>query len=604
MDIKKITFLLFSFFLNLSVFSQYQVKSPYLIEPVKAIGYVDSCAQFWMKTYDEIRGGFYTNINRTGSVTGSTDKQLLTQTRNAYGLTKAFMLTGNESYLLKAKQALNFMYTHGWDTRNEGWISNLDVNGNPIGSSTKTAFNQHYALLGILAYYEATLDTIDYNWLMKGYQSNEKNLWDSRPDYFGYFDNASGDWLSKNKKSFNSTVDAFTTHLINLNLITNEKQYRDKLILLANITIDRIVTTMDGYQIGFVEAFNSDWTWNDDNSNYNTRTIMGHVLKTAWVLAQIYNLIPEKIYLDSARKLIDQVRNKGYDHIYGGPFKDYNRVTGLPIGYGVTNSEFAKAWWQMEQAITSGLVLYFITGNNDYLRMADETLSFFMKYFVDHTFGEVYSDRFQNGDPIVQWGTNKGNGSKAGYHSIELGYYTYIYGKLFYRNEDFTLYYNFTSSDKEREIVLTPLPVIDNRLVIKSVNFKGSNYTNFIASERKLILPAGSSGKFAVTFELNTPSNIDNNSAANIPANYRLGQNYPNPFNSNTIITFYLPQDAYTTIKVYDLLGKEVAVIFNGIGRRGLNSVQFNANHQASQIYFYQIISGQYSETKKMILSK
>jgi len=73
-------------------------------------------------------------------------------------------------------------------------------------------------------------------------------------------------------------------------------------------------------------------------------------------------------------------------------------------------TDTAKAWWQMEQAVTSGLFLYEITGKNMYLQMADETLLFFMKYFVDHTYGEVYENRTKYGLQI--WDTDKAAAAK------------------------------------------------------------------------------------------------------------------------------------------------------------------------------------------------
>ena len=118
-------------------------------------------------------------------------------------------------------------------------------------------------------------------------------------------------------------------------------------------------------------------------------------------------------------------------------------------------ADTAKAWWQMEQAVTAGLMMYNLTGESQYLQMADETLSFFMTYFVDHEYGEVYSDRTRYGGQI--WGLEKGGSGKAGYHSIELGYYTYLYGNLFFKVNPVTLYYNIMPLDSDREIKMNPL---------------------------------------------------------------------------------------------------------------------------------------------------
>ncbi len=290
---------------------------------------------------------------------------------------------------------------------------------------------------------------------MKGYESNESSLWDAAPCTEGYFDNATDNWSSRSGKSFNATVDAVTTHILSLCLMTQDTVYRTRLKQLADQMVQRFWGTMGQQPIGFVERYGSDWSWNNSTANYNTRTIMGHVLKTAWCLGRIHQLFPDALYVAAAESFMSNVWNKGYDRFYGGPYKDYDRMTGEMIMYG---QDTAKAWWQMEQAITGGLMLYEITGKESYLAMADATVDFFMRYFVDHMYGDVYSDRFRNGAAITAWGDDKGNSCKAGYHSIELGYYLYLYGSLLVRGQPVTLHYRFQALDREaRDIPLNPL---------------------------------------------------------------------------------------------------------------------------------------------------
>ena len=94
-----------------------------------------------------------------------------------------------------------------------------------------------------------------------------------------------------------------------------------------------------------------------------------------------------------------------------------------------------------------------------------------------------------------------------------------------------------------------------------------------------------------------------------IPAAFSLKQNYPNPFNPNTTFEFDVP--AFTgsgsqdvSIKVYDILGNETAVIVNGKLAPGSYKYEWDASMQPSGVYFYKLQSGSYSETKKMILAK
>ncbi|MBN8586255.1 MAG: T9SS type A sorting domain-containing protein [Ignavibacteria bacterium] len=90
--------------------------------------------------------------------------------------------------------------------------------------------------------------------------------------------------------------------------------------------------------------------------------------------------------------------------------------------------------------------------------------------------------------------------------------------------------------------------------------------------------------------------------------NFKLEQNYPNPFNPETKINFYLPVNGNTSLKVYDISGREITTIINGFRLAGNYSVTFNANKLAAGIYLYSLYVrseyGNYSKTNKMILVK
>lgn len=89
-----------------------------------------------------------------------------------------------------------------------------------------------------------------------------------------------------------------------------------------------------------------------------------------------------------------------------------------------------------------------------------------------------------------------------------------------------------------------------------------------------------------------------------IPTEYSLGQNYPNPFNPTTRIRFGLPQRSFTTLAVYDLLGREVQTLISKELGAGYHEIEFDARNFPSGIYFYKIQSGNYTSTKKMVLLK
>jgi hypothetical protein len=89
-----------------------------------------------------------------------------------------------------------------------------------------------------------------------------------------------------------------------------------------------------------------------------------------------------------------------------------------------------------------------------------------------------------------------------------------------------------------------------------------------------------------------------------IPDVYSLSQNYPNPFNPNTVISFGVPEAGHVTLKIYDLLGKEIATLVNTNVSAGVHNVTFDASDIPSGVYLYKLQAGSFSETKKMILMK
>lgn len=89
-----------------------------------------------------------------------------------------------------------------------------------------------------------------------------------------------------------------------------------------------------------------------------------------------------------------------------------------------------------------------------------------------------------------------------------------------------------------------------------------------------------------------------------LPNEFELKQNYPNPFNPSTTIEYTIPENSRLSLKVYDILGKEVATLVDKEQNSGTYIVIWDAKSVSSGIYFYRITAGNYSDTKMMILKK
>jgi hypothetical protein len=96
-------------------------------------------------------------------------------------------------------------------------------------------------------------------------------------------------------------------------------------------------------------------------------------------------------------------------------------------------------------------------------------------------------------------------------------------------------------------------------------------------------------------------------SQKNIIEDFSLKQNYPNPFNPSTRLSFVIGHQSFVTLKIFDVLGNEIAVLINEEKPAGKHNVEFSVSgirNLASGIYFYKLQTEEFSETKKMILMK
>lgn len=97
---------------------------------------------------------------------------------------------------------------------------------------------------------------------------------------------------------------------------------------------------------------------------------------------------------------------------------------------------------------------------------------------------------------------------------------------------------------------------------------------------------------------------LEKSNSGTTPTEYLLDQNYPNPFNPSTKISYSLKEEGLVTLKVYDILGKEIATLVNENKPAGIYEAEFNASQLPSGMYIYKIQAGQFLDVKKMLLMK
>ncbi len=194
----------------------------------------------------------------------------------------------------------------------------------------------------------------------------------------------------------------------------------------------------------------------------------------------------------------------------------------------------------------------------------------------------------------------------------------------FYRSNDGVNWTNITSTfSADPNAKVSSIVIKDSILfagtesagVFKStdngINWKAINegiWINYPNTSRLFVgddylLAGGSSGLWRrqlTDFGLTDVKEISND----VPEAFELSQNYPNPFNPSTVISWRMTVGSNVTLKVYDVLGKEVATLVNNELEAGTHSVNFDASHLSSGIYFYTLKAGSFIQTNKMLLLK
>jgi len=276
----------------------------------------------------------------------------------------------------------------------------------------------------------------------------------------------------------------------------------------------------------------------------------------------------------------DRRDRDGYDEVY------YKRSTDSGISWGedtqLSNNTYIFSSWSPSISVSGSLVHVVWMDNRD----GDN---------------EIYFKRSTDGG--VNWGAETrltNNTGSSEYPSVAVS------GSIIHvvwndnRDGDFEIYYK-RSQDAgiswEGDTRLTNTSGIS---VNSSITVSGS-VVHVIWKDLR-------DGNWEIYYKRDPVGNVTGleNSDLNIPKEFSLSQNYPNPFNPSTVISYQLPVGSNVTLKVYDVLGNEVATLVDEYKPSGSYEVVFNTSsikhHPSSGVYFYQLKSGDFIQTKKMIL--
>lgn len=412
---------------------------------------------------------YQTNLTFIGSRTTNRIQECATLSRLIYGLSSAYLMTGNDRYYRSARAGVDYQRdifrTESHDGSFVVWSHAYDRDtGKKILPSRFSddwdaipLYEQIYALAGLTQFYRIsndweTLDDIHrtINFINQRFRDKDGKGYFSHIDYVTFTPDAPVLGENRAKKNWNSIGDHTPAYLLNLMLALHDlpsdefrKLYdecREMQEELADIIVTRFPDPDE--RIPYVqERFYRDWQADKTYKWQQNRAVIGHNLKIAWNLTRAYNLLGKQSYKDLAIKLADSMQSFGLDRIRGGWFDVVEREpkNGMPIDFTWHNR---KAWWQQEQAILAYLILFGATGNDEYLQLARESIAFWNMTYLDFEYGGVYFDVTDDGLPYTkEVRALKGSHSKSGYHVFELNFLAHLYIRSFVQKTPFRLYF-------------------------------------------------------------------------------------------------------------------------------------------------------------------
>ena len=278
------------------------------------------------------------------------------------------------------------------------------------------------------------------------------------------------------------------------------------------------------------------------------------------------------------------VDKNGYVHFVLGFTKDVDTITGY--GYNMIAEVFETAAGWDAKIVAEGADLV----DSCYTQHKNAADSPGLGQ-IGHGIKIAFDEAREN--IVVQWGAGSASTNYA---------HADIYARCRSIEGDFGPVMNLTDSDNLNEdgSHLAPFmkKVDDNHVEFYSMYW----YQNGVTAPT--MDQAGLADIFAAatTIEIPPIADVEDDVIAN---SFKLSQNYPNPFNPTTRISFTIPEATNVTLKVYDLLGREVASLINNeVRATGDHNVEFDASNLTSGMYLYKLTAGEFSSTMKMMLLK
>jgi mannose/cellobiose epimerase-like protein (N-acyl-D-glucosamine 2-epimerase family) len=418
-DLKVTLFLLIPIFLStLSCGKEKRKEDKYLDGEFWRNQGLEGIIPFWHENVrDTVNGAYYLNLTREGEPVPPYDKYPAMISRQVFGFTSAYLLSGEEKYLETAREGADYLLKYAWDSRYGGWFDRLDQVGNPM-ERTKSVPNQLYTNVGLSLFYFATGDENVLNHIKKSIDIQRTHSKDKNGT--GYFQTLTEDLrVSDSSKSKHGHYGYTSSLLIYMMMITRDEEIGNFAEELMDISFDKMRDTINGWFLGFPGPYDSGWKLSLSQINNKEVVSAGGQLTAVLSLLRLYELTGNEKYRKTGVVLGEKLNQTAWDSKSGGWFDIIERMPPHTV-----QDSSRIYWWLQSYGMFIQLHLYNITGDKHYLDNYKIMASFWSRYFVDREYGGSFLDVTPEGTPLT---SNKAAAWKASYHEMENSLLNYLY---------------------------------------------------------------------------------------------------------------------------------------------------------------------------------
>ena len=434
---------------------------------------------YWEKhAIDAESGAFHMNLSRDGKPLPPWDLLPALISRQVFGFSAAYMLSGEGRYLGIARDGVQYLFGHAWDEEYGGWYDRLTREGKP-SADTKSVALRLYTDVGLTEYFLATGDRNVLRRVRESIAIQKRRASDSRKG--GYAQTLARDLsildYGKNKHAHYGYVGSL---LLNLHLAVRDPEIlaweRELMDLSASRQVDE-----EGWWHGFRNKLDRDWRMTPTLLEGKEVVSVGAELTAALALLRLYHQSGERKYLELGRGLAERLNRFAFDPATGA-WREFleRKAPYRPVG------EPATWWWIQIYGSFLQLQMYRVTGEPEYLETFKKSEEFFEAGFRDREMGGIYGHVGLDG-AVLNEGRKASSGEwHTSYHEMEHALLNYLYLNLYVHRRPAVLHFRLGGPGRHYVSL-----VDDPAVTIASVRIGGKPWKGFDARDRSIRLPAG-----------------------------------------------------------------------------------------------------------------